>query len=165
MDWKVYETLFEGFAKTLNTTPIDIGYSLIECRKDFPADFEDRKLQLLSYFPQKRQQTIANYESICNAYDRTSLPYNVRISQMDTCRTLPEDKKMEYLEWAAINDFGREEIQSRMLTEGLLIPRRDDAEKYVMDAIKKLDKALPLADEKLRDAIKFAKPALEDGLK
>jgi hypothetical protein len=164
MRWEEYQAKMCAYAESDRKNPIEIGYLLVKCETDF-QDFEDRILQLVSYFPQKKQQTVNNWRSICKSYDRTLLPSNVRISQMDTCRTLPEEKKYEYLNWAAENDFGREDIQARMLTEGLLIPRQDDVEKLIKCALGKLDKALPIAPARMQAAIKLAVNVLQDGLK
>ena len=78
----------------------------------------------MNYFPEHKQQTINNWKSICHSVPKLVRPSGVRISQMDAVRTLPYPKQKEFLEWAVSTDAGREDIQERMRTEGLLIPER-----------------------------------------
>jgi hypothetical protein len=158
MNWKEFDSKVYKLAQTDRLTPIQIGDLLNQGE----AEFGEQYSQVLNYFPLRKHSTIANWKSICGSVPESIRPTGVRISQMDAVRTLELEQQKEYLSWAVTNDYGREEIQARMLTEGLLIPRRDDAEKFVEAAIKKLDRALPLADEKMGQAIKTAKSVLED---
>jgi hypothetical protein len=158
MDWKQFDAQIYKLAQTDRLTPIQVGDLLNKGESLFGEQYT----QVLNYFPINKHSTIANWKSICGSVPESIRPTGVRISQMDAVRTLKVDKQKEYLLWAVTNNCGRDDIQARMLTEGLLIPRRDDAEKFVEAAIKKLDRALPLADEKMGQAIKMAKSVLED---
>lgn len=158
MDWQAYDDKVKRLADTDRSIPIEIGDALNEGEEVFGEQFA----QVLVYFPQHKSQTIINWKSICRSVPQTVRPAKVRISQMDAVRALTFPKQKEYLEWAVSTDAGREEIQDRMQTEGLLIPRMVDCAQLVEAAIKKLDKALPLSAPKMKAAILTAVSVLED---
>jgi hypothetical protein len=161
MNFEEYDARVKKLADTDRDNPIEIGDALNEGEEIFGEQFA----QVLVYFPQRKSQTIINWKSICRSVPKMVRPDKVRISQMDAVRTLNYVLQQEFLGWACANEFGREEIQARMQTEGLLIPRTVDAGKLVECAIGKLDKALPLSNPKMQAAIKLAVSALQDGMR
>jgi hypothetical protein len=161
MDWQTFDEKVKRLADTDRSTPIEIGDALNEGEEVFGEQFA----QVLVYFPQHKSQTIINWKSICRSVPKDVRPIKVRISQMDAVRALTYPQQKVYLGWAVDNDYGREEIQERMQTEGLLIPRTVDCTQLVEAAIKKLDKALPFSAPKMKAAIELAVSALQDGMK
>ena len=161
MNFEEFDKEVRGYAEIDRINPIRIGDILNQGEELFGEKYA----QVFTYFPERKAQTITNWKSICRSVPKDVRPKGVRISQMDAVRTLNYDMQHEFLEWACANDYGREEILSRMQTEGLLIPRAVDCAHLVEAAIKKLDKALPFSAPKMKAAIELAVSALQDGMR
>jgi hypothetical protein len=161
MNWEQFDGEVRGFAEVDRINPIRIGDILNQGEELFGEEYA----QVLNYFPENKHQTIANWKSICHSVPPTVRPVHVRISQMDAVRSLTYNQQKDYLEWASENDCGREEIQERMRTEGLLVPRTVDCGQLIECAIGKLEKALPIADAKKKPFIVTASEALREAMK
>jgi hypothetical protein len=161
MNFEEFDSEVRGYAEVDRINPIRIGDILNEGEELFGEKYA----QVFTYFPERKAQTITNWKSICRSVPKDVRPKGVRISQMDAVRTLQYSLQNEYLEWAVSNDLGREEILARMQTEGLLIPRTVDCAKLIECAIGKLDRALPIAGEKMKPFIVTASEALHEAMR